>query len=386
MSTEAQDSAAPGAAPRPRKIIHLDMDAYYASVEIRERPELRDLPVVVGGSPQSRAVVCSANYLARRYGVRSAMSCAKAQRLCPQAVFLPPRIGLYAEISRQIREIFLSATPLVEPLSLDEAYLDVSDNLLGEPSATRIAVLLKQRIRDELQLTASAGVGPNKFIAKVASDLKKPDGLVVVAPERVEAFVARLPVDKLWGVGPVTARRLRDAGLATTAELRAAPLRDVEAVVGSFARFLVELAHGRDDRPVTPHHERKSVGAETTLAADSSDARALEQLTAELADEVAADLRRLGKPGRTVTLKVKYADFSTISRSRTLAAPTDDARVVVQTAVELLTSATEVGRRPIRLVGVSVSGLGEEVVAPRRGGRVSAQLELPLALVDPRRR
>lgn len=366
-----------------RKIIHLDMDAYYASVEMRERPELRDLPVVVGGSPQSRAVVCSANYLARRYGVRSAMSCAKAQRLCPQAVFLPPRIGLYAEISQQIREIFLSATPLVEPLSLDEAYLDVSDNLLGEPSATRIAVHLKQRIRDELQLTASAGVGPNKFIAKVASDLKKPDGLVVVAPERVAEFVARLPVDKLWGVGPVTAKRLQQAGLRTTADLRAAPIAELQAIVGSFAGFLVELAHGRDDRPVTPHHERKSVGAETTLAADSTDAAALEQLTAELADEVAADLRRIGKPGRTVTLKVKYSDFSTISRSRTLEAATDEPRLVVQTAVELLRSATELGQRPIRLIGVAMSGLGESATAGRKSApRGSAQLELPLDFMD----
>lgn len=363
----------------PRKIIHLDMDAYYASVEIRERPELQGVPVVVGGSPQSRAVVCSANYLARRFGVRSAMSCAKAQRLCPQAVFLPPRIGLYAEISKQIREIFLSATPLVEPLSLDEAYLDVTQNLLGEPSATRIAMHLKQRIRDELHLSSSAGVGPNKFIAKVASDLKKPDGLVVVSPERVAEFVARLPVNKLWGVGPVTAKRLEQAGLKTTADLRAAPLSDLQAIVGSFAWFLVELAHGRDDRPVTPHHERKSVGAETTLAADSLDAEALEQLTAELADEVAADLRRIGKPGRTVTLKVKYSDFSTISRSRTLAAATDEAQTVVQIAVELLKGATEVGRRPIRLVGVSMSGLGD---LPQGGRQVevrrSAQMELPL--------
>ncbi len=363
----------------PRKIIHLDMDAYYASVEIRERPELRGVPVVVGGSPQSRAVVCSANYLARRFGVRSAMSCAKAQRLCPQAVFLPPRIGLYAEISKQIREIFLSATPLVEPLSLDEAYLDVTQNLLGEPSATRIAMHLKQRIRDELHLSSSAGVGPNKFIAKVASDLKKPDGLVVVSPERVAEFVARLPVDKLWGVGPVTAKRLEQAGLKTTADLRAAPLGDLKAIVGSFAWFLVELAHGRDDRPVTPHHERKSVGAETTLAADSVDAEALEQLTAELADEVAADLRRIGKPGRTVTLKVKYNDFSTISRSRTLATATDDAQTVVQVAVELLKTATELGRRPIRLVGVSMSGLGDLAQGGRQVEvRRSAQMELPL--------
>jgi DNA polymerase-4 len=355
------------------------MDAYYASVEIRERPELRGVPVVVGGSPQSRAVVCSANYLARRFGVRSAMSCAKAQRLCPQAVFLPPRIGLYAEISKQIREIFLSATPLVEPLSLDEAYLDVTQNLLGEPSATRIAMHLKQRIRDELHLSSSAGVGPNKFIAKVASDLKKPDGLVVVSPERVAEFVARLPVDKLWGVGPVTAKRLEQAGLKTTADLRAAPLGDLKAIVGSFAWFLVELAHGRDDRPVTPHHERKSVGAETTLAADSVDAEALEQLTAELADEVAADLRRIGKPGRTVTLKVKYNDFSTISRSRTLATATDDAQTVVQVAVELLKTATELGRRPIRLVGVSMSGLGDLAQGGRQVEvRRSAQMELPL--------
>ncbi len=356
-----------------RKIIHIDMDAYYASVEQRDRPELRDVPLIVGGDPASRAVVCSASYLARQYGVRSAMSCAKAQRLCPQAVFLTPRIGHYAYISRQIRAIFLSATPLVEPLSLDEAYLDVTENLLGEASATRIAMHLKERIRSELQLTASAGVGPNKFIAKVASDLHKPNGLVVVPPHRVGEFVARLSIDRLWGVGPVTAKRLTAAGFHTTADLRAAPLSDVEAIVGSFAHFLVELAHGRDDRPVCSHHERKSVGSETTLAHDSTDAAALGRLAADLADEVAADLRRLGKPARTLTLKVKYADFTSITRSRTFAAATDDSPQLVAAALELLRTSTEVGRRPIRLLGVSASGLGPEVKEPKH----SRQLILP---------
>lgn len=356
-----------------RKIIHIDMDAYYASVEQRDRPELRSVPVVVGGDPASRAVVCSASYLARQFGIRSAMSCAKAQRLCPHAVFLPPRIGHYAEISRQIRAIFLSATPLVEPLSLDEAYLDVTENLLGEPSATRIAVHLKERIRAELQLTASAGVGPNKFIAKVASDLKKPDGLVVVPPHRVDEFVARLSIDKLWGVGPVTAKRLTTAGFHTTADLRAAPLADVVAVVGSFARFLVDLAHGRDDRPVSGHHERKSVGTETTLAQDSLDVPELSRLIADLADEVAADLRRIGKPARTLTLKVKYADFTSITRSRTFPAATDDPQQLIPAALDLLKTTTEVGRRAIRLLGVSASGLGAEIKEPK----LTRQLQLP---------
>ena len=378
MQTTVLDAGGGGPAihTMQRKIIHIDMDAYYASVEQRDRPELRDVPLVVGGDPASRAVVCSASYLARQFGVRSAMSCAKAQRLCPHAVFLAPRIGHYADISRQIRAIFLSATPLVEPLSLDEAYLDVTENLLGETSATRIAIHLKERIRNELQLTASAGVGPNKFIAKVASDLKKPDGLVVVPPQRVSEFVARLSLDKLWGVGPVTAKRLATAGFHTTADLRAAPLSDVQAVVGSFATFLVDLAHGRDDRPVCSHHERKSVGTETTLSQDSLDVLALSRLAADLADEVAADLRRIGKPARTLTLKVKYGDFTSITRSRTFAFATDDPQQLVPAALELLRNSTEVGKRAIRLLGVSASGLGADLKEPK----YSRQLLLPLEL------
>ncbi len=352
-----------------RKIIHIDMDAYYASVEVRDDPTLRGRPVVVGGSPQSRAVVCSASYEARRFGVKSAMSCARAARLCPTAVFLPPRFSAYVATSRQIREIFLACTPLVEPLSLDEAYLDVTENLLGEPSATRIAQSCKARIRDELQLTASAGVGPNKFIAKVASDLRKPDGLVVVPPEKVAAFVERLDVERLWGVGPKTARRLRERGFATTADIRAAGLAALETAVGSFAPWLWELAHGRDDRPVQPHHERKSLGSETTLSEDSLDLAMLARLVAQLAWEVADGLDRTDAPARTVTLKVKYADFKLCTRSRSPATPVREALEIAEIAVDLLRTATEAGRRPVRLVGVSLHGFGE-----RAQGR---QLALP---------
>lgn len=338
-----------------RKIIHVDMDAFYTSVEQRERPELKGKPVVVGGTPESRGVVASASYEARRYGVRSAMSSRRATQLCPHAIFLRPNFTLYKSVSRAIRNIFLDVTDLVEPLSLDEAYLDVTSNKLNEASATRVAEHIRRRIRQELSLTASAGVGPNKFIAKVASDYRKPDGLTVIPPSKVDAFVLQLPIERLWGVGPATAERLRAKGIKTIPDLRAKSKLELEKSFGKFGHFLHDLAFGRDNREVCPDSDPKSRGSETTFAEDHLDLPFLKETIADLALDVAESLRKIGKRGRTVVLKVKYGDFTLVTRSRTLPREIDDIEMITSTAVDLL-SQTEAGRRPIRLLGVSVSG------------------------------
>lgn len=341
----------------PRKIIHIDMDAFYVSVEQRENPALRARPVVVGGSPQSRAVVCSASYEARKFGVRSAMSCAQAARLCPQAVFVPPRFSLYSGASEQIHRIFRDYTELVEPLSLDEAYLDVSVNKKNEPWARTIAVQIKERIRRELGLSASAGVAPNKFIAKIASDLKKPDGLVVVPPEKVLEFVAGLRVEKFWGVGPKTAERLRQAGLETALDIRARSREQMTELLGSFGEFLWELSWGRDERGVDPEWDPKSRGSERTFERDLTDTVKLEEWIETLAQEVASELKELKRPGKTISVKIKYSDFQTITRSQTLHRGTAEDKTIAEIARDLLYRDTEVGSRPVRLIGVSVSGL-----------------------------
>jgi DNA polymerase-4 len=342
------------------KIIHVDMDAFYASVEQRDHPEWRGRPLVVGGSPEGRGVIASASYEARKFGIRSAMSSAKAIRLCPDLVFVRPNISHYVEVSRQIREIFLSVTPKVEPLSLDEAYLDVTENLLNDPLASRIAKHIKARIFNELGLTASAGVGPNKFIAKVASDLKKPDGLVVVPPEQVPAFVEKLPVERLWGVGPATAKKLHEQGLWTAADIRKKTILEMEVLLGSYGRFIHGLAHGEDSRQVEADRPSKSSGSETTFERDILDVDYLEQKLKGLSEEIAQDLRAQERPGKTITLKVRYEDFNTITRSRTLRARTDNGDAIFRVACELLRGHTEAGVRPIRLVGISVSGLRDE--------------------------
>lgn len=352
-----------------RKIIHVDMDAFYASVEQRDRPELRGRPVVVGGPPTSRSVVAAASYEARRYGVRSAMSSAEAKRRCPDLVFVRPDFARYAAVSGQLREIFHSVTDLVEPLALDEAYLDVTTNKLEEPLAGKIARDLKQRIKQELHLTASAGVGPSKLIAKLASDHQKPDGLVIIPPEQVDAFLLPLPVGKLWGVGPATEKRLHELGVHTVAELRRVPEEVLEERLGSFGPFLRQLALGDDRRPVEPHRIAKSHGAERTFEHDLSALADMDQVLARLAERVAAEVAEEGRPGRTVTVKVRYADFTTLTRSRSLPTPTADAERITKVAQGLL-RATEAPRRPVRLLGVAVSGLlGEDE---------ALQLELPL--------
>jgi len=328
------------------------MDAFYASVEQRDDPSLRARPIAVGGQPDRRGVVAAASYEARAFGVHSAMSMAKAVRLCPSLVIVRPDFARYQAASRAVFAIFREVTPLVEPLSLDEAYLDVTENAWREPLGTPVARRLKQRIRAETGLTASAGVAPNKFLAKIASGWKKPDGLTVISPDRVEPFLQKLPVDALWGVGPVTASKLRARGIERLVDVRTADPTLLRETVGSLTDWLRQLAHGMDDRPVVPDREAKSSGSENTYAEDLSDLDTIRMEIAEMAAHALGWLTRKGLLARTVTIKVRYADFTTITRSHT-AAPTRDEAALTMRAVRLLDK-TEAGRRKVRLLGVSV--------------------------------
>jgi DNA polymerase-4 len=339
-----------------RRIIHLDMDAFYASVEQRDDPALRGRPVAVGGPAEGRGVVAAASYEARAFGVRSAMPMARAVRQCPGLVVVRPDFPRYREASRRVMAILRSATPLVEPLSLDEAYLDVTENLWGMPLATAVAIELKRRIREELALSASAGVAPNKFLAKIASGWRKPDGLTVIAPERVEAFLRQLPVEALWGVGPVTARKLHAVGITRLVQVRDVDRATLAAAVGSLADWLLRLAHGDDPRPVVPERESKSVSAETTYAEDLRDLAAMQAEIARLAARVGGALARKRLLARTVTLKVRYADFVTVTRSHTDDGVTADPANIAVRASALLRR-TEAVRRPVRLLGVGTHGL-----------------------------
>ncbi len=349
-----------------RKIIHVDMDAFYASVEKHDREELRDIPVIVGGSPEGRGVVASCCYDARRYGVRSAMSARMAARLCPSAAFVFPRFERYREVSSQIRAVFREVTDRVEPLSLDEAYLDVTQNHRGEPLAGRLAQWIRSEIRLRTGLTASAGVGPNKLVAKIASDLNKPDGLTIIPPQRVESLLAGLPVGRLWGVGPRTAERLERLGCFKVEDLRRAPLQALEAALGRFGRELQEQAWGRDQREVISHWDPKSRGAETTFSEDILDVGRLLRVVDDLAAEVAEGLIEMGRPGRSVTLKIRYSNFETITRSQTTMRPTARAARISEMARELLFRETEVGIRPLRLLGLSVGSLVSEDEGPEQ--------------------
>ena len=332
------------------------MDAFYASVESRDNPELRGKPLAVGGSPESRGVVAAASYEARKYGVRSAMPMARALRLCPELVIVPPDFARYREASEKVMAILHSATPLVEPLSLDEAYLDVTENRWGEPLAMKVALRIKETIRNELELTASAGVAPNKFLAKIASGWQKPDGLTVIAPERVETFLQKLPAEALWGVGPVTAKKLRAIGIERLVDIRTADKALLANAVGSLAEWLVELSHGRDNRPVEPNRETKSVSCETTYAKDLTDLREINQQIQLLAEEVASELKRKGLRARTVTIKVRYNNFTTVTRSHTTEYFTDSRPDLVNRA-QMLLERTDAGVRPVRLLGVGAHAL-----------------------------
>ena len=339
-----------------RRILHCDMDAYYASVHVRDDPKLAGLPVVVGGDPEGRGVVASASYEARRFGIRSAMPAAHARRLCPETVFLWPDFPRYRRESDAIFAIYREFTPLVEPASLDEAYLDVTDHLGAWGTATAIAKEIRRRVREERRLTVSVGVGPNMLVAKIASDFRKPDGLAVVPPEKVLEFLAPLPVRRLHGVGPATERALAALGIATVAELRARPREELLERFGKHGAMLAAFARGDDEREVETEYERKSLGTENTYRRDL---RRLEEMDEELdhmAAEVANGLEKRTLAACTITVKVRYADFSTVTRSRTFAIPTVSAARIAANAKDLLRR-SEAGVRPVRLLGVSASTL-----------------------------
>ncbi len=362
---------------RTRRILHVDMDAFYASVEQRDNPALRGLPVAVGGDPNRRGVVAAASYEARTFGVRSAIPMSRAVRLCPSLVIVRPDFTKYRTVSQQVFAIYRSVTPLVEPLSLDEAYLDVTENTWGEVLGMAVARRLKAEIRAATGLTASAGVAPNKFLAKIASGWKKPDGLTVIAPERVESFLQGLPVDALWGVGPVTARKLRDRGIAKLVDIRTTDPDVLREAVGSLAEWLLRLARGEDDRAVSPEHEPKSSGSENTFARDITDVHEIRREVDEMARDAAAWLEKQALYARTVTIKVRYDDFTTITRSHT-DAPTRDGEQIARRAVALL-DRTEIGARAVRLLGVSVHNFSEmERIAPE-----DPQGRLPFDVTSP---
>lgn len=340
-----------------RAILHVDMDAFYASVEIRDNPSLEGKPVIVGGTPERRGVVAAASYEARKFGIHSAMSAYRALKLCPEAVVISPRMDHYVTIARQIRAIFGKYTPLVEPISIDEAFLDVTGSRKLFGPATEIARMIKQRIQDEIGLTASVGVSTTKFLAKLASDLEKPDGLVVIRPGEAEARLANLPVERLWGVGKVTQKHLADAGIKTIKELLLCPQTRLETIVGSNAARLRELAQGKDDRPVVVSEESKSIGAETTFPEDIGDANTLHDHVNTLCEGVGKRLRQEGYRAHTVHLKARYADFTTVTRALTLPAATASTQAIQETAIALFDTRLDRGDRALRLVGVSVSHL-----------------------------
>ncbi len=349
-----------------RRIIHLDMDAFYASVEQRDDPSLRGKPVAVGGSPQGRGVVAASSYEARKFGVRSAMPMARALRLCPELLIVRPDFARYRAASQAVMAILRDCTPLVEPLSLDEAYLDVTENRWGEPLATVVARKLKSSIFEQTRLTASAGVAPNKFLAKIASGWQKPDGLTVIPPERVEQFLQKLPVEALWGVGPVTARKLRARGIARLVDVREIEEFELKKTVGSLAAWLKRLSHGDDPREVKPDRPWKSISAETTYP---EDLERLEEMRAEverLAHRVAASLEKKKLYARAVTLKLRYSDFTTVTRSHTAGTPTRAPAEFALRALALL-ERTDAARRPVRLLGVGAHGLaGNEAPRPEQ--------------------
>ncbi|MBN9487241.1 MAG: DNA polymerase IV [Alphaproteobacteria bacterium] len=348
-----------------RKIIHLDMDAFYASVEQRDDPDLRGKPVAVGGS-RERGVVMAASYEARRFGVRSAMPSTTARRLCPELLFVKPHFEVYKQVSQQIRAIFLEYTPLVEPLSLDEAYLDVTTNLKNMPLASEIAREIRARILEETGLTASAGISYNKFLAKLASDHRKPNGQFVIRPEKGPAFVETLPVGKFHGVGPATEAKMKRLGIQTGADLKVQSLDFLQRYFGKSGGYYYAIARGQDDRRVVPDRPRKSVGSETTFAQDLGRMVDIEEGVLSVLDDVWGYCERTGIAGRTVTVKIKYADFQIVTRSRTLPAPVASRAELERASVELVRTIFPLEKK-VRLLGVSLSNMAERVqpVAPQ---------------------
>ena len=370
---EAGTDDTAGEADGLRKIIHVDMDAFFASVEQRDNPELRGKSVAVGGS-SGRGVVAAASYEARRFGVRSAMPSVTAKRLCPDLIFCKSRFDVYREVSQQIRAIFRHHTDLVEPLSLDEAYLDVTEDKLGIGSATRIAELIRQEIRAKTRLTASAGVSYNKFLAKIASDQNKPDGLCVIRPGEGARFVAELPIRRFHGVGPKGAEKMARLGIETGGDLAARDIAWLRAHFGSFAEYLFRAARGIDLRPVRSSRIRKSVGGERTFSRDLSSGGELRETLEDIIDIVWTSIERAEARGRTVTLKLKYTDFQIFSRAKTVDVAIAEKAQFATLARALLEEVLPLPM-PIRLMGLTLSKL-EQQGGETQSARPDAQLSL----------
>lgn len=339
-----------------RMILHIDMDAFYASIEIRDNPDLVGLPVVVGGSPRGRGVIAAASYEARKYGIHSAMPAAKAIRLCPKAVFIRPRMRHYAEASKKIREIFFRFTSLVEPLALDEAFLDVGgcEKLFGD--GPTIAQMVKTAIQDELGLTASAGVAPNKFLAKLASDLDKPDGLVIVPPDDVQGFLDPLPISRVWGIGKQTLKKFERIGVQNIRQLRTLTVDSMKSLFGINSEHFWRLSRGLDTRPVVPDRIAKTISHETTFSHDIVERDTMRAWLLELTDQVARRMRRHDVRGKTVNLKVRFSDFHTITRAQTIPEPTFSTREL-EVVVDEIFQRIDLQGRPVRLLGMGVSNL-----------------------------
>ncbi|KAH0533962.1 hypothetical protein FGG08_007430 [Glutinoglossum americanum] len=342
------------------------MDAFYASIEQRDHPEYRGKPIVVGGSPQGRGgVVATASYEARKFGIRSAMSSKKAVQLCKDVIFIRPRFEVYKEASRRIREIFHRHTDLIEPLSLDEAFLDVTEDKQGIGSAIEIAKQIRQAIKDELQLTASAGVSVSKFVAKIASDMNKPDGLTFIGPSKVEQFMETLPVEKFFGVGKVTAEKMKKMNLHTGADLKKLTEAELTRHFGKPGKFYYKIVRGIDERAVQPHRETKSVGAEDTFSFDLTTQEEMNAELEKIALTVHDRLYRNNLKGRTITLKIKYHDFKQVTRSHSFEQLTSDLEIIEATAKQLLMS-TDLDNKKIRLLGISLSNFGDAVSKQKR--------------------
>ena len=343
-----------------RKIIHIDMDAFYASVEQRDVPRFRNKPIVVGGQPNSRGVVAACSYEARKFGVRSAMPCSQAYRLCPDAIFVRPRFDAYREVSQQVHEIFRKFTSDVEPLSLDEAYLDVSDIDFADGSATAIAEAIRKMIFDELKLTASAGVSYNKFLAKIASDENKPNGLCVIKPEDAPDFVAALPIKKFHGVGKVTEEKMHGLGISTGADLRKLSLSELQGNFGKAGKYYYDIARGIDNRPVKAHRERKSLGCERTYSEDVKTIEMIRIKLDELTGKLHSMLSKRDLKAKTFTLKVKFADFSQITRSITIG-EFSNSRTELDNCVVQLLEKLDQHLMPVRLLGLSASNFFQPI-------------------------
>ncbi len=363
-------SPTPELSPNLRKIIHVDMDAFFAAVEQRDRPELRGLPVIVGGDPNGRGVVATCSYEARRFGIHSAMSAARARSLCPQAVFVRPRMDAYRETSRQVMNILRSYTPLVEPLSLDEAFLDVTAATTDGTLAVEIAREILDRIHRETGLTASAGVSYNKLLAKLASDWRKPQGLFVIPPERGLAFLAPLPVGKLHGVGPATVKRLSAMDVETVSDLRNLSLEFLVAHFGKSGGWFYEVARAIDERPVQPSRQRKSLGTERTFSKNLEDRSVMLTTLQEMATQVAARLQALNLAGHTVHIKARFPDFATVTRAHTATESIGSADAIEAWLPDLLDRAVPQGAS-VRLLGITVSGLVHVLTASRGAHQMS---------------